>query len=331
MKLCMLSDYSGIMDEGMRNTAFYLERGLSRHHEILHLSLKPYRRLLSPRFWGEMRAFRPDIIHFIPGPTIKSFILVKALKMNCPKAKTVMSATLPSLSPFSRRLVPWLRPSLILTQSPESEAMFTCLGCRTRFLPGGVDTVKFAPVSEETKHELRRKYQLEAHKWIVLHVGPIKGGRNLLLLSQMQQEEDTQVLIIGSLSVPMEREVYQSLEEKGCLVWRSYFDDIAEIYALSDCYVFPTIDRSNSIELPLSVLEAMSCNLPVLSTPFGALPHLFAPGEGLSFAEKEGDLIQLLRQVKEGSMKPRTREKVLSYSWEDIVERLEQIYHEVAG
>ncbi len=325
----MLSDYSGIRDEGLRNIAFYLSRELSQRHELFHLCLRPLSGLCTPGFWRKIRAFQPQIIHFIPGPTIKSFMMVKALKINCLQAKTVMSATHPALSSLSKRFVPWLKPDLILVQSRESEAMFAQLGCKTRFLPSGVDTGRFLPVSEEEKKSLRRKYHLDEKKWIVLHVGPLKRGRNVLFLNRIQQEENTQVLIVGSLSVPMEQGVYHSLLKGGCQVWPTYFENIAEIYALSDCYIFPTVDKLNSIELPLSVLEAMSCNLPVLTTPFRALPDVFAPGDGLSFAPREEDFVDLFNEVKRGGVVSKTREKVLSYSWEGIARRLEQFYYEV--
>lgn len=220
MRICVLSDYSGRLDEGVTNTAFYLDRELSPRHQLLHLCLKPYRNLLSPRFWGSIRAFHPEIIHFIPGPTIKSFMIVRALKSYYPQAKTVMSATHPALSSLSKRFVPWLKPDLILAQTSESEAMFTRLSCRTRVLPSGVDTQKFLPVPPEVKQELRRKFHLDEGKQIVLHVGPIKKGRNVLFFNRVQQEKDTRVLIVGSLTVPMEREVYRSLVKGGCLIWR---------------------------------------------------------------------------------------------------------------
>lgn len=329
MKVCMLSDYMGIIDDGMRNTAYYLFRELSPHHDMLHVCLRPHIKLAAPPFWRSIREFQPDIIHFIPGPTIKIFALARALKVNCPRAKIIMSATLPSLSAFTRKFVRWLKPNLILTQSPDSEAMFTRLGCQTRFLPGGVDTDTFAPVPQETKDELRRKYHLETSKWIVLHVGPIRKGRNLLLFNQIQQQEDTQVLIVGSVSVPMDKEIHQELIAGGCLVWHRYFEHITDVYALADCYVFPTRNRANAIETPLSILEAMSCNMPVISTPFAALPRLFDAGDGLSFAEKEEEFTEMLDHVKGGRIKPRTREKVLPYSWEAIAGQLEQIYQEI--
>lgn len=329
MKICMLSDYNGMADEGMRNIGFNLSNELARYHEVLHLCLRPLTNLLTPGFWRKIGDFSPQIIHFIPGSTIKTFAMVKALKIYYPKAKVVFSALHPVLTSISKRFVPLLKPDLVLIQSRESEEMFTHLGCETRWLLNGVDTNKFMPVSEEIKRQLRSKYKLDEKDTIVLHVGPIERARNVLFLNKVKQQENVQVLVIGSLSAPMEQRVYRRLLEGGCKVWRTYFENIAEIYALSDCYIFPTFNRRNAVEFPLSVMEAMSCNLPVLSTPFGELPKQFTAGNGLNFAHKEEDFIPLLHHIKDNDIQVKTREKVLPFSWENIATKLESIYREI--
>lgn len=331
MRICLLGDYAGILDEGMRNTSFYLYRELSRRHKVLYLCLRPFINLLSPGFWHQTRDFNPQIIHFVPGSTIKTFLFVKALKLFDRRAAIIMSVTHPALSAFSQSFVPLVKPDLILAQFSETAKMFQRLGCRTQLLLNGVDSEKFVPVSPEVKLKLRRKYNLDENKFIILHVGPIERGRNILLLNELQKEDNCQVIIVGSVSAPMERDVYRALIQGGCLVWKRYFENVAEIYALSDCYVFPTVRRRNCVDLSLSVMEAMSCNLPVLSTPLGALPEVFTPGDGLSFVNNEDDFIPLLHRLKNCDIEIRTREKVLPYSWGSIATQLERIYNDVVS
>ena len=162
-----------------------------------------------------------------------------------------------------------------------------------------------------------------------MHVGSIQKDRNILIFNQMNQDEDNQVIIIGSTTRAMEQDVYQNLKNSGCLVWRTYLENVEELYALADCYIFPTIGKLNSIEMPLSVMEAMSCNLPVISTRYGALTRVFSEGQGLYFAERDDDFTYLLKQVKSDNGEVKTREKVLPYSWENIAQRLEAIYDEI--
>jgi len=330
MRICILSEYSGSTDEGMRNIAYHLGKELSRQHQVLHLGILPRRNLLQLQFWKRMRDFGPKIINFIPGPSLKALMFLKIVKLCCPRAKTVVFASHPFISRLGRRLIPLFKPDLVLTPYPVKEGIFSNAGCNTCFMPNGIDTERFTPVSREEKLRLRQKYQVAKDRFVALHVGAVDRDRNVPLLSKIQQEPDTQVLIVGSLSLPMEPDVYQDLVSMGCLVWREYFPNIEEIYRLSDCYVFPTVHWRKSVELPVSVLEAMSCNLPVISTPYKVLPQLFTPGDGLSFADKEEDFPLLLRQIKSGVTEVKTRDKVLPYSWEDIINKLEQVYSDLA-
>ncbi len=254
---------------------------------------------------------------------------MKILSLYCRGAKTIMSATHPAPFSLSKVFIPLLKPNLILTLSSEDEKMFRSLSCKTEFLPVGVDTEKFIPVSKETKCSLRQKYGLGKDKFIILHVGSIKERRGLQIFREMQGDGN-QVLIIGSTSTGIEQKIYRELEGKGCLVWIKYFKKIQEIYNLADCYVFPTRDRIASIALPLSVMEAMSCNLLVISTRFKALPRIFKEGNGFYFADKKEDFIQRLQEIKNG-LEVKTRKKILSYSWENVVRRLEQIYEKLIG
>ena len=131
--------------------------------------------------------------------------------------------------------------------------------------------------------------------------------------------------LFRSTSTRVKQEIRDELEESRCLVWTDYFKQIEEIYALADCYIFPEVGKKASIVLPLSVLEAMACNLPVISARFGALPEVFSEGGGLIFADGEEDFLKGLGKVKNG-MEVRTREKVLPYSWGEVVSKLEEIY-----
>jgi len=329
LKICIIGECSGNLEEAMRNTAFYLSKELSKHHQILALDIK---KIFFRYFWRDIKKFDPQIIHYIPGPSVKSFIIVKVLAFYCKDVKTVISATHPASFRLSKNIVSLIKPDLILTQSDESERMFINLGCKTEFLPSGVDVEKFVPVSKDTKEELRDKYGIDKGKFMILHVGSIKEGRGIEIFKKIGAKED-QVIIIGNRSMGIEKRLYQGIKESGCKIWVKYFKDIEEVYAFSDCYVFstPPMNNINSIEIPLSILEAMSCNLPTITTKFGALSRVFEEGEGLTFVDKKDDFIDKLEKIKRDDTEIRVREKVLPYSWKNIAKRLEEIYSEVVN
>jgi glycosyltransferase involved in cell wall biosynthesis len=325
-KVCLLSDYEGIIDEGMRVTAFYFQRNLSQDHELLHLQVKE---LLSWSGLQKIRGFHPDIIHLIPGPTLKSFILLKTLKTLFPYAKTVMSATHLALLPYSLKIIPLLKPDIILTQSIDSEKKLANANCRVRFLSSGVDLEQYRPSDARTKAELRRKYCLDVNRPVILHVGSITKRRNICLFPTLSEKVKTQVLIIGSLSIPLENDVYEFLTNKGCRIIREYVPNLQEIYALADCYVFPTVNPRAAIEIPLTVLEAMACNLPVVSTRFGALPRIFDEGDGLLYANDPDEFVSKLKMALSGNLSVNTRKKALPYSWANIKGELKNTYAEL--
>jgi len=333
MKICLLADWSRERDEGMKKVAHYLREGLSQNHEVLPLDP---RQGFNTKFWKRLSSFQPQIVHYLPGPSIASFFFTKAVKICFPGIKTVMSALHPSfydgqgfsygwsyvLSPRLKRLVPWLKPDLLLVQSLRAEALFQGLGCHTAFLPNGVDTRRFCPPQPKEKGVLREKYGLNTMDFIVLHVGSIERWRNLEIFLHLPYTG----LIVGSTSTGVYPSLLRRLRAKGCLIWLDYFPQIEEIYALADCYLFPARRGIAAIEMPLGVLEAMSCNLPVVTTPFGALPRVFTPGKGLYFAESDEHLLLAVEEVKKGEGEIKTREKVIPLSWEGIIKRVETIY-----
>ena len=124
-------------------------------------------------------------------------------------------------------------------------------------------------------------------------------------------------------------DLVSELEESGCFVWIKHFENIEEIYNLSDCYVFPTVDRRACIETPLSILEAMACNLPVLTTKFGSIPYLFNNEEkGIIFENDEKNFPKNINYLKTVS-KIENRDLILNYSWESVIKTLRKIYAEL--
>lgn len=326
MKICLLGEYSGDLDEGMRKVSSHFAEELRKKHQVLTLDM---RNVFTKNFWNAIKNFSPEIIHYIHGPSIMSLILLKVISFYRRDAKTVMSAMHPHFNLLSKRFISLFKPDLILTQSYETETMFKKRGCKMEFLPCGVNVNKFTPITARIKNGLRGNYGINKEKFVILHIGSVKDGRNVQLLEKLQRKNN-QVLIVGSTSSGIDQKLQKRLEESGCLVWTKFFKKIEEVFAMADCYIFPVMNRAYCIEMPLTVLEAMACNLPVISTKFGALPRVFEEGDGLFFAEKEKEFYSVLEGINNG-IKIKTRAKVLLYSWENIGKKMEEIYCKIIG
>ena len=319
-------------DEGIRNTALQFIRALSREHDVLGLTnlgasvpqerverVAANRLLLSPALARTVRAFRPELVLHFPTACATPFAFWRGRMLGLyARAPVVLAILQPRRQPpYARPLLRLLRPRLCLAPSERLAAALEGLGSRVRPLGVGVDVERFRPADADRRRALRRAYGLAEQAYVVLHVGHLKAARGVQALAPLQGVDGTQVVLVGSASLGVERDLVAGLEARGVRVITGYLPDVAEVFQLADCYAFPVRAEENAIELPLSVLEAMACNLPVVSTPYGGLPERFPQGGGLWYEAAEEGLRARILCVRGQSAA--TRERVLPLAWERVV------------
>lgn len=105
----------------------------------------------------------------------------------------------------------------------------------------------------------------------------------------------------------------------------SYLQSIQEIYQLADVYLFPVMDIKNCIDVPLSVLEAASCNLPIVTTEYGELTA-FKEQKGFLFIDAL-DSESLNQALEKALLKTEVnnRQAVLEYDWKNSIDKLQRI------
>ncbi len=338
LSICVIAeDLAFPIDEGIRHFAGSLIEGWSRENRVLGMSVRSRGRIVLPntvslrtnkfflsyRLFARLRRFKPDIICYVPtaSATIFSFLRVRMLKLYYPGARVVMVSLQPrSYGRVLRHLVRLLCPDMIFVQDESSLQKLADLGCNAGRLPSGVDLKKFTPVKQDRKTELRTKYGLDPKSFTVLHVGHITGGRNIELLTEVSRQAAAQVILVASSLVHKDRaELLTSLRGQGIKIFSDYISNIEEIYQLADCYLFPVFFDQSCVGAPLSVLEAMACNLPVVTVRFGMLPQLFKEGQGFFFAEDAAELVQRVAGVKNING-CRTRDQVADSSWEKVAD-----------
>jgi glycosyltransferase involved in cell wall biosynthesis len=325
-RICILGSYSGRVDEGMANVSYYLYNNLKSVYDAQYLLLD-LTQIRTWKFWKSLFTFRPDILHYIPGPTLQGMFFAKTLQI-LTRSKLIISATKPDLPTFFRKVAWLIRPDIVIVQSAKSENQFENVKYKTKFIPNGVDTTRFVPVDLLRKRELREHFGIGKDDFVMLHVGPVRTGRNQKALLNLK---DGVILLVVSLTNPSEMQVYEKiLKEKGdnVIIWKKYFPDIQNIYALADVYLFPVFEELNSIDIPLSVLEAMSCNLPIIASRFGGLERIVKEGDGLFFMENENEIENIITQLKKSKIEVKTRQQILDsrLSWEAVVLSIKESY-----
>ncbi len=338
MRLCLVGNFSGTPDEGMKKISQTLKAKLSINNEVLTFTIKD---LLKPVNIQFLREYSPHIIHYLHGPTIRSLVILKLVKFLVrANVKVVVSATKPYFPKSIHWLVPLVLPDLLLTQSQKFEKFFVQFGAKIKFFPNGVDCTKFKSASGAEKTVLRSKFDIPIDKLVVLHVGHIKANRQLGVFKQLQGHESVQVVIVGGTDQVSDKVIKNELINLGIIVIHEYLKDISEIYNAADIYVFPIEDTGEklpdeynqvgAIDLPLSVFEAMACNLPIISTRFGALERVFKQGNGFRYVDSGSELISCVGRLN-GQEKSGTRKMVLTYDWNKVVAQVEEEYRNLVG
>jgi glycosyltransferase involved in cell wall biosynthesis len=325
MRIVLIGDIGGNLDEGMKKTTFNLYQGLSESNEVL---VKHPRQALQWSTIKQVREFRPQVVHYVHGPSIRSLMVARWLAACAGRAKVFISALHPSLSSLNRLLIPLLPPDLVFVQSERSQDFFQRAGCQTEPLPNGVNLDRFMPVPTQRKRELRREHGIADQDFVVLHVGSVQISRNICMLADMQKELKIHVVVVGSTTEGPEDSVVERLRSAGCTVWLRFFSQVEHLFQLADCYAFPVLDEMGCIQVPLTVLEAAACNLPIVTTPFGGLGLFLPEGKGLYYVTGKDEMrIALSACMKDRNAQ--TRSLVESFSWGAICQRVLEQYSAV--
>jgi len=345
--ICIFSeDLSAFPNEGIRKFSFSIMEEMSKENRVLGIGnrendsfddfvkyIPTGRSLISFELKREIRKFAPDIIFYIPtaSGSLPSFIKAHILKFYGLKAKTAMVLLQPRPYNLLFRIGALkLRPDVVFTQSPASAQELASLGITTKPVCSGVDLAKFCPVKRGIKMKLRKKYDLSFSDYIILHVGHINANRNVRIFKEFKDCKGTQVVLVTGASRFQDKDLIKELEQSGLRILSNYMESIEEVYQLADCYVFPVFSETASIEVPLSVLEAMACNLPIVSTRFRGLSIL---GD---IDEKKGffcvDTVEEVYSKTKAALQitmPQTRNMVQAFTWKSIARYLVQEVLEV--
>ncbi len=321
MKILFLGIITGNGDEGAKNIAINLSKCLTKTDELFIIH---QREIFEIKNLINIKKFNPDLILSVHGPSNKTILLLLILK-NYLHAKVSIIATQPQKSYFIRKLIKLLNPNIIFVQSNKFYNYFMPVTNNIFKICNGVDKNKFYLKSIEVRNKFRLNNNIDLEKKILLHIGPINKNRNLELLVEIQKKTDWQIVVIGSTTAPFFKSISNYLLNSGIILITKYFEDISEAYSSSDAYIFPTIDETGSIEIPLTVLEAIACHCPVVSTPFRGLKDFFPENELLKFFNSFTELESIL------SMIGNNNNSKLSYvkSWSNISTELKNKINDI--
>ena len=276
-------------------------------------------------FWRAMRnlvqATQPDAIVYVPDAYLDRYTLARCglLRLAAGRMPIAMVTLQPNTFDLPVRLMLRLwRPDVVFAQADAPAGLYERYGIRWQVLPPAVDAETFRPAAgPDEKRRLRRQYGLLTEGKVCLHVGHIRENRNMAWLVRLSLPADARLVVVGSTSRAIETHLVDRLRERGATVIERFLPHVEEVYRLADVYLFPVEQGTAAIEMPLSVLEAMACNLPVVSTPFGGLVRCFEGVPGVYFAATEEAFGDAVRRALDVPV-PETRKAVENHTWNRI-------------
>ena len=198
-------------------------------------------------------------------------------------------------------------------------------------IPNPINTFLYKPITN--KNEIREKYGIHSGKKIILF-GAVnslddehKGYKYLMKALELLSEEEYLILIFGNketsdkIGLKLETRLLGFVEKE---------EELIQIYNMADVFVAP----SEQDNYPNSVLEALSCGIPVTAFNIGGMPELIEHKKNGYIAEFKNiaDLAEGIRFCCTNSKElgEKARERVIELNGYDMIgKQYEMICKEV--
>jgi len=194
--------------------------------------------------------------------------------------------------------------------APKSQILFQSMGIEEEYF------------ENEKKDSARKKLGLKKEKKYLLFLGRVKttkGMRELLSAMKNIKEKNIELLIVGGGA---DYEFYKDFAEKNKIentkfLGPIYGDKKLSYLSACDCLILPSYTES----CPVSLMEAIARNLPVIATDVGGIPLMIEDGrEGIIIKPKsDQDIIKAIAGILKWERKE-IKQYADRYRWKNIIE-----------
>jgi glycosyltransferase involved in cell wall biosynthesis len=204
-------------------------------------------------------------------------------------------------------------------------------------IPNGVNVNDFKS-NDEKNNNLIKKYNLKEEVFRILFVSRLietKNAHKLIkaLTKHIKKNENIEVIIIGSGDVEYINQLKAISDNRIHILGVVNFSELVSAYNVSDLLV-QLGEWSEGI--PTSILEAMACGLPILTTSGGSIPDVVTEGENGLFIEVPIDGKKLAEKIEyfmSSNNKKIAKANLVKvnrdFNWEIIDERIYEFYQSV--
>lgn len=150
---------------------------------------------------------------------------------------------------------------------------------KTFYLPNGIDISRFEKTIDKTK---KRKSlginETDTVLGMIANFRVQKNHRNIIMaFAEVKKVIEDAVLVLAG-SGPLEEDMKKLADEYGVfekILFLGSVEDVTNLYHIFDIFCLPSLYEG----LPLSILEAMACNIPVIATNVSGNSEVIQSGE----------------------------------------------------
>lgn len=163
-------------------------------------------------------------------------------------------------------------------------------------------------LSEDESKKIRKEYGIKDGDKVLLFTGRLtkeKGIKEILLSLKKVKSENYKLLVVGSFFFGTEvknkfeeelEEIIVELKDKVKFTGFVPYEDIYKIYSISDIAILPSIWDDPA---PLTVIESLSCGLPIITTNSGGIPEYVNEKCALIYNRDENLIENLSKGIEE--------------------------------
>lgn len=209
---------------------------------------------------------------------------------------------------------------------------------KVTYIPNYVSSKQFYPVDEQRKRELRKEYHLKEDVFTVVCAGQLQTRKGVFEYAKLaEQLPQMQFVWAGDFAFGNMSDGYKDIEKLlkehpqnlhfTGLVER---DKMPQVYQMGDVMLLPSFDEL----FPMTVLEAMSCHVPILLRDLDLYPvildgYYLKAQDNAGFAEVLNKLSQQPQYYEQAVQMSRKGNDF--YSEEHVLSMWRDFYHGLLG
>ena len=286
MVIHIIGTVNGQINEGMRNVATHLVKEFQKENTVLYSGLKQIPQII-------FNSKRADVTMIFARANKLVYSLAMIVTKMC-KNVWIVLVQRPDAEFMEKNNKHPLKCNYLSITESDMKDVKTVSGKRKELFSVGIEADKFTPVSAEQQKMLKQKYGFDPSKPLVIHVGHCSKGRGL---EDFTKIHTAQRMVVAS-GMFEDENVVRILNEAKVKIHKGYLQNVEEVYQMADAYLFPTRSAEFVISIPLSVMEALSCGVPVIGyKSFENLKEITGSDGAITLVDSAEQLDQVLPEV----------------------------------